>query len=262
MRAVAARALRTRQWAHFAVLPLAGLHALSAREAPRIALAIVAASASLAYAYGLNACTDRGSDASADKNPLVGLSETPSSVRVMVAISAVLALVATIPLGLDAIKLMAASLIAGTAYSAGPRLKMWPVLGLMFNTAIFAPLLGLLRFPSAVIFAVFVALLVQSQLLHEAADAAEDAIAGARTTARMLGASSTRAVVVLVVIPTVVVVLRSAPNLTVTLAAAVTMGASTIAALVEADPAAARTFHRRVSIAGGALLFLAELFAS
>jgi 4-hydroxybenzoate polyprenyltransferase len=261
MRAVAARALRTRQWAHFAVLPLAGLHSFSAREAPRVLLAVAAASAALAYAYGINACADRGSDASVDKNPLVGLSETPSSVRAMVAISAILALIAAVPLGLDAVKLTVASLIAGTAYSVGPRLKALPLLGLVFNTAIFAPLLGLLHLPSAVLFIVFVGLLVQSQLLHEAADANEDELAGARTTARTLGTSSTRAVIALVAIPTVVVAVRVAPSLLSSVAAAAAIAAGTAASLVERDPAAGRALHRRVSIVAGGILFIVGTFS-
>lgn len=267
------RVLRAPQWLHFAALPLAGLDraALASPVAlARGALGVAAASLALAYAYGINAVADRESDASRVKNPLAGIARVPAEARAVVATTAVAALAASFPLGRPAIVLVLASLVAGTVYSVGPRMKARPILGALFNTAIFAPLLGL-ALPQgappppafAALGATFVGLILQSQLLHEAADADEDAAGGALTTARLLGPRGTRALAVGLAAPFAALALalapRPAPALAWTAAAALAGGAA--AALLERDFAAARRLHRRIAAAGGGLLFAVGLCA-
>ncbi len=186
------RALRARQWLHFVPLPLAGVPAfgLVAGTCPigPVLWACLAAALCLAFAYGLNAHTDRATDRSARKNPLVGAPAGLVALAPALACGALALPVAAASGGLAAAAL---SLAAGAVYSAGPRLKRLPVVGTLANAAIFAPLLGLLGGPRPPGFwgmsAVFAALLLQNQLIHERADEDEDRRAGARTTARAIG---------------------------------------------------------------------------
>lgn len=265
------RVLRAPQWLHFAALPLAGLDraALASPAAlARGALAVAAASLALGYAYGINAVADRESDASPAKNPLAGVARVPAEARAVVATTAAAALAASLPLGRPATLLVLASLLAGTAYSVGPRMKARPVLGALFNTAIFAPLLGL-ALPEgappppafAALGATFVGLILQSQLLHEAADAAEDAAGGALTTARLLGPRGTRALAVGLAAPFAALAVALAPRPVVGWTAAAALAGGAAAALLERDFAGARRLHRRVAAAGGGLLFAAGLLA-
>ncbi|MFT7623397.1 MAG: 1,4-dihydroxy-2-naphthoate octaprenyltransferase [Myxococcota bacterium] len=196
-------ALRVPQWWYFASLPLAAAAATPDVSAVnllgRLTLAVLAAAASLAFAFGLNAITDRAGDREVRKNPLAGRLEVPPTVLPTVWATALVALLLVLPLGLASIVLMAISLVAGAIYSAGPRLKARPVIGTLCNAAIFVPLLGLGLLPTvnwAVLTGlglVFGVLLTQNQLIHEIADETEDRAAGSRTTAVVLGSSAARA---------------------------------------------------------------------
>ncbi|UQA60136.1 UbiA family prenyltransferase [Polyangium aurulentum] len=262
--------LRAPQWLHFAALPLAGLDraAIGSIEGlGRGALASAAASLALGYAYGVNALADRASDRSVEKNPLAGVERVPTVAHAVVAGAAAAAFAASLPLGARASLLTLASLAAGTAYSVGPRMKALPVLGLAFNTAIFTPLLGL-ALPSgapppayAALFATFVGQLVQSQLLHEIADAAEDEAAEALTTARLLGPRWARACIAGTALVSAAAALALAPRPVVGLCAAAGLACSAAAALSKLDPAEARRIHKHVAAAGGALLFAVGLFS-
>jgi 4-hydroxybenzoate polyprenyltransferase len=263
--------LRVRQWLHFAALPLAGLDrtAIGARAGlGRGALGVATASLALGYAYGINALTDRASDTSVEKNPFAGRDHVPAAAQAVVAGAAAAALLASFPLGARARGLTLASLGAATAYSAGPRMKALPGLGLVFNTAIFAPLLGL-ALPAgappprayAALCATFVGQLVQSQLLHELADAAEDEAGRALTTARLLGPRWARACVAAAALVSASAALALAPRPAVGLCAAAGLVYSAARALSERDPAEARRVHKRVAAASGALLFAVGLFS-
>jgi 4-hydroxybenzoate polyprenyltransferase len=267
----ALRVLRASQWLHFAVLPLAGMdRATLASPAglARGAVAALAASLALGYAYGVNALGDRASDVSAAKNPLAGVARVPADTKIVVASAAVGALSISMLLGPAALVLVLSSLVAGTVYSVGPRLKAWPVVGALFNTAIFTPLLALATPEGAappparaVLCATFVGLILQSQLLHEAADADEDAAGGVLTTARLLGSRWTRALTVALAAPFTLLAVALAPRPWVGWAAAVALAGGAAAALFERDWAEARRLHRRVAALGGALLFSAGLLA-
>jgi 4-hydroxybenzoate polyprenyltransferase len=191
-------ALRAPQWLHFLALPAAGLDGAALARPAQLALrlggAVGLAALALAYAYGLNAISDRATDLDPRKNPLAGVAACPPAiVAAMIAVGAG-ALVAGFALGhLGAVT---GSLAAATIYSIGPRLKRLPFLGTALNAGIFVPMLFFARSdvaPSAFVLwtTTFTALLLQNQLLHERADAVEDAASGVRTTARVLGDRAT-----------------------------------------------------------------------
>lgn len=248
--------LRAPQWAHFALLPLAAAERTS--SLPVVATAVLAGAASLAYAYALNAIADRATD-SKEKNPLAGRATVPDAARGVTVAAAVVAVVAAAPLGAIALGLVGVSLFAGTIYSVGPRWKAVPVLGVVANTAIFAPLLGLVGHGPRLgpLAAIFVGLLVQSQLLHELADAAEDARGGVRTTAQALGPRATRGAALGAGLLSAVVAVGLAPSVGVRLAAGVAAIAATVLAVSVAAPDRARALHRRAALATGAILLAA-----
>jgi 4-hydroxybenzoate polyprenyltransferase len=249
------RSLRAPQWAYFVVLPLAGFLTF---DPLRVTLALVAAAACLAWSYGLNAIAERHTDASALKNPLVGVGALPRSVTLTLAATLLLALLSSSALGWTSLLAAALSLLAGTLYSTGLRLKAWPGAGLVANTLIFVPLfvLGVEgralpgAFPTTLL--VFTALLLQNQLLHELADAREDEAADALTTARSLGAAATRVFIVALAAAGALFV---APQ-PLALAALVL---PTCAAFFPLEPSTRRRAHRVLSIVVGAVLFGAGL---
>jgi 4-hydroxybenzoate polyprenyltransferase len=198
------RVLRPAQWAHFTLLPAAGLSrpgqgpGWEGSTAAKLGLAAFCAAGLLGFAYGLNAITDRRADEDPRKNPLAGLA-VPRSAWLAVAASAGLALGLAAWLGWFAATAALCSLAAGWLYSAWPRAKRVPVAGLLCNLLIFAPLLCLtLTAPAPLpagfvgLVSVFACLLTQNQLLHELGDLAEDLRAGDLTTARWLGPGASR----------------------------------------------------------------------
>ena len=197
--------LRVRQWLVFSPLPAAGIARLDevrGARAGEIAGAVVASSLALAYAYGINAIFDRGTDLDGHKNVLAGRQSVPLPAIASVAGAGLLAILAGALLGAGALVSIAASLAAGTVYSAGPRLKRFPAVGLTANLLIFAPLLFTAVRPGSpspalwLLVTVFALLVTQNQLLHEEGDAAEDEAAGAMTTGRWLGPRGVRGAVV------------------------------------------------------------------
>lgn len=182
-------ALRPRQWLHFAVLPAACFE-LATPLASALALArgIAITICVLGYGYLLNAISDRGLDLDRRKNPLAGQEAIGAAPLALVAILAALAL----GLGATSSKLVivatSVALVSGALYSVGPRLKARPVICTLMNASCFAPLL-LVGAPGAsvgpdrwLLVAIFIAMLLQNQLLHEAADAPEDRGGGLVTT--------------------------------------------------------------------------------
>ena len=185
--------MRVRHWAHFLLLPLAGFDPFGplVDEALSLARGSIIAVCVLAYGYLLNGLSDRALDRAASKNPFVGARGGGAHLALPYAALFILSLLALSlawrgPLSVLIATL--AALAAGTLYSVGPRLKVVPVIGTLMNVACFAPLLfvGLGRSglaPALLSLAVcFVGLLVQNQLIHEAADAREDRAASVRTT--------------------------------------------------------------------------------
>lgn len=266
----ALRALRARQWIHFIGLPAATLDraALSAPATllPRALLFMAAASCALAYAYGINAIADRTGDEPTGKNPLAGMTRVPPEIYAAVSLTALLGLVLSLALGLVPFVFMLASIAAGTVYSAGPRLKSKPFLGLFFNTMIFVPLMGL-AWPDggrpagyATLVLTFTALLIQNQLLHERADEREDARAQNLTTARWLGKRGTRALLILTALAGIGLSRALSPSSALFWASSAALIAGALAALLEPAPARARSLHKWIALLSGLIVFTVSIF--
>lgn len=195
--------VRFREWFHFLVLPLAGLdpsrgvadNAWPGARGAAIAFCV------LGFGYLLNAVSDVGVDVDARKNPLLERAPGSAVVAMTVALAvAGLGLALTGPtVGLVA---TAVSLASGTLYSVGPRLKALPVVGTLANATNFVPLLWVGATspdpPLARALApAFVGLLLQSQIIHEAADAEGDGRAGLRTTFLVVGRRGSAALLAL-----------------------------------------------------------------
>jgi 4-hydroxybenzoate polyprenyltransferase len=235
------------------------LRGASARE---IALAMCAATGLLGFAYSVNSVVDRGADAPG-KNPLAGRENVGVAVGVALA-AASLGLLLCVALG--SVVPCLVSLIAGTIYSAGPRLKRVPLAGTLLNAPIFAPLLFLARgakspsFAELSLLVVFVALLLQNQLLHERADAEEDARAGAITTGRLLGDAVRPAALLIAGLAMMALPFLSPSRLTTICGAAAVIGGALVA-YSSAPPAKLRGRHARVGMVFGALTFASLLVA-
>jgi 4-hydroxybenzoate polyprenyltransferase len=199
------RLIRFRAWAHFLVLPLAAADL----DAPRldVALALLRGVAIaflvLGFGYLANAIGDREMDRDPEKNPLVGRPRGETRLEPVLAVLALaaLALAATGPTAARVATLV--SIGSGWAYSLGPRGKGLPVVGTLMNVLNFAPLLcvGLAAGASTdrlfLIVPAFAGLLVQNQLIHEAADAQEDRGGALRTTFLVLGPAGAAALAAL-----------------------------------------------------------------
>ena len=263
--AIALAALRVPQWLHFCVLPLAGLASEAQYIGPAQGLRVLAgcliAGGCLGCAYGINAVAERHTDRCADKNPLVAAPERAALATACALLASLLALALALLLGPWSLLACATSLGCGVAYSvAGKRV---PVLGLLLNTGIFAPLMAVLLVPGATPaswpheLAVFILLLIQNQLIHELADEAEDRAAGARTTAQWLRRRGTVRAAILVGLAVPLASLALAPSLVhALLGSALAAVATAVVWHAGRDPATARVAHRVAACVGGALLWL------
>lgn len=257
-------AVRARQWWHFLGLPLATLDfgRLDVHAAWRVPAAIVVGGCCLAVAYAINAVCERHTDRSPGKNPLVVRPELAAAVVWLATLLAVIGLVVAWGLGLWALGAACVSLVAGVVYSASAWGKRAPVVGLIGNTLIFAPLLVLMHPGGALAPGVsyevglFVVLLAQNQLLHERADVAEDAAAGAWTTGRWLGGRGTRGLVV-VLGGVGVGLVGLATSIGAQVVGALCVVAATIVGWVM-RPVRARRWHRRCAAIGGGLVFVLQ----
>ncbi len=197
------RAFRAGDWAHFVALPLAGFdRSLSFSQwLPALLRGAIIAALVLSWGYLINSISDRELDASSEKNPFVG-GPRPAALHYGLALAlpcAALAFAASA----SAVVLIAVlvSIASGALYSVGPRLKALPVVCTLLNVGCFAPLMlvGLVgaSVPASVwgLVAAFSALLLQNQLLHEAADSDEDRDGGLRTTYALLGSRGSAAAV-------------------------------------------------------------------
>lgn len=177
---------RPTAWVHFLALPLASATSpLGAARGVAIALFV------LAFGYLLNAVSDRAMDRPA-KNPLSSGESSASATPVLLALASAAGALAAFAPSCTRIA-TAVSLGAGVVYSVGPRLKRVPLLGTATNVACFAPLLwtgasGDDRPPGMhSLAAAFTCLLLQNQLLHEAADRDEDRAGLVRTSVLAIG---------------------------------------------------------------------------
>ena len=259
--------MRVPQWVHFLVLPLAAFRVGEVTFAA-LALGVAGAFTALAYAYGINAIADRHSDFRVEKNPLRGQREISDFVRWMIggmAVATLLIALAAAPISRIA---LIVSLVASTVYSVGPRAKSMPFLGALANALIFVPLLYVGVGPTPLfetlratllIAIVFTIMLLQNQLVHELADASEDARALDRTTATMLGERRARSGCVLLgVVGSVAVLVLEAFSFDTVIAALAMLVCGGLAKLT-LPPSLLRVVHRLVSMALGALIFFCQV---
>lgn len=187
--------LRVRHWAHFLALPLAGFdRALPFAESlPALGRGAVISFAVLSFGYLINTVSDRGMDLDPRKNLLIGGNARSNGFQLPLAVLAASSLALSLHGPTSVTIAVAVCLACGVAYSIGPRLKAVPFVGTLMNAGNFAPLLfvGLAASGApprlwSLLFA-FVGLLLQNQLVHEAADAEEDQRGKVRTTFLVLG---------------------------------------------------------------------------
>jgi 4-hydroxybenzoate polyprenyltransferase len=243
--------------------------ALSWGGAARLLGALAVAGLALAYAYGLNAVTDRGGDASPGKNPLAGHRGVAASVYGVVAAAGAGCLALALALGVGAPA--AATVVAATLYSAGPRLKAIPVVGTLTNLLIFGPLLLLgaeqprLDGRTGLLVLAFAALLVQNQVLHEVADRDEDSATGDRTTVIAFGlrpALALSAALSLACAAAIVALPGVALGARLCCAGVVVVGGAASWVLGPRHPRDGRGMHRLYAIGGGAAVYLAALLGT
>ena len=187
------RLYRAPQWLHILPLPLATFDAGVPLATALLAAVrgIANAFAILAFGFLLNAVSDRHVDRDARKNPLLAPGHVgyKTSLVVLPALSLALAALSPWPVQLATVW----CLTLGCVYSIGPRLKAVPVAGTLTDAAGFTPILFLgMAGPSlppgfSAVAVAFAALLLQNQLIHEAADRIEDEASGIRTTWLTLG---------------------------------------------------------------------------
>jgi len=263
--------LRVGQWAHFVFLPLATLelHADPLTASLAVFRGMAIAALILGYGYLENAAADREMDRSGRKNPLrpgelpgwVGVTKTGLVIAATVLSLAGPALVTGATL---------TSLAAGWVYSAGPRLKKKPFVGTLLNAVAFGPLV-LVGANSSVLpertwslVALFSLLLLQNQIVHEAADATEDRLGGVRTTFVALGRSGSGVLALLLgLLAAAVVWQRIGRSGALPIALAFGLGVPAMLLAVGERGAAmarGRLVHRFAALLVGALVFAAELW--
>ncbi|GMV40088.1 MAG: hypothetical protein AMXMBFR64_18040 [Myxococcales bacterium] len=252
------RFVRVRDWVHFLPLPL-----LSVGDGPPLATfsaALVAAAGCLAFAYGVNEWEDEGGARGGRSTPW---GASAAVLKGTLGVSAAGALTAAALNGLGPALAALGSLAGGLLYSAGPRLKRRPVIGTLANGWIFAPLALLggaqLTRDGALLLAGFVAVLLQNQLVHEAAHGVADRADGIRTTWLRFGPRVVSALVALLGAGAIIALLAAAPTLAVALAAAplaaVTLAAGPAALAMRA--AVLRRWQRLAGLVAGAVAWLA-----
>jgi 4-hydroxybenzoate polyprenyltransferase len=182
---------RVGRWVHFLALPLAGVDVHGGVPALLAAArGVLVAFLVLAFGYTLNALADRRMDHPA-KNAFA--TSTPPLTSTLLVSLAVSALIVSSWAPLAARTATIVALVSGVLYSVGPRLKRFVLIGSLANLTNFVPLLWVGEAesvaPRAVTwFAVaFACLLLQNQLIHEAADREEDVAGGVHSTLVALG---------------------------------------------------------------------------
>jgi 4-hydroxybenzoate polyprenyltransferase len=265
------RGLRVRDWAHFTVLPLAStsLDALDDDGLHGLARSVLVAALVLAWGYLSNGLADRALDRDAAKNPFAQAPDATIDTLTGVTWAFAIAALALASFGGGvSLAATATSVAAGWLYSSGPRLKRLPVVGTLLNVACFAPLLFVgagrtLPAATPLLALAFTGLLLGNQLLHEAADAHDDAAGSVRTTFLALGARGTAALAALAGMLPALAIALALPGairdeLTATALLVFVVVVPGALALHGADArrmAITRRLHRVASVVLGALLF-------
>lgn len=213
-----ARLYRVRDWIHFLALPFATIDtqvALVSSLLP-VGRGVASAFAILSFGYLLNCIADRNMDRDSRKNPLIApdFAEPRYLLAIPLVVSLLLAAFSPWPAQVSTV----VSLTCLVVYSAGPRVKSIPIVGSLVNVGNFAPLLfvGMGNTPLPVDFAflvwAFSGLLLQNQLIHEAADQVEDRAGDVHTTWLTLGPRWTAALAALSALIAIAAAVRFVPE--------------------------------------------------
>lgn len=215
------REIRIRDWWYFLPLPLLYCAPEAGLAGATAALrGVLLAAVCLGLAYYVNNQADRSGDLDPAKNPLVA---RPPGVERWVAVCLSLS-AAAVGAAFVADRIVGAAvliaILAGWTYSYFGRLKRLPFLGTVTNVFIFAPLLIFGRTEGAAapefatgVVVIFVLLLLQNQLIHEAAHSEEDQRSGVRSSYMVLGKPVVTVVVAALGVAQVGVVFLGAANL-------------------------------------------------
>lgn len=227
----------------------------------------------LSAGYGFNGACDAPTDDPA-KNPVVaGKLSRKSAVILSLALFAVALLIGFRQL-FDIIWLMTSMIATGILYSL-PRigLKRIPFIGTLANLWLFVPLywIGAERMPGValadgLLFAVLAIPSLQSQLIHEAMDEAEDARSGVRTSVRILGKGRVPGVLIFLSLATFGTAFAAHRFGPLPLSAALAIAAAAIIAAipVRTGPSRFKAWRRRVQMvyAGACTIWLLDMLAA
>lgn|GEM_PF-3310093 len=182
---------RVKDWLHFLFLPLLDF-APGEINWFNLVLAVFCAGFCLAFAYGYNQFKDESIDRNTEQFSLDMYGYTPNGLRIVLIVLIFLAALCGVLIDPMALNAAIVSILGSAFYSGGPRLKRIPVIGTLTNLMIFVPLTLLGgSFGGGFYFIIFllalIALLMQSQMIHEAADYKEDMQQMVSTTAVKFG---------------------------------------------------------------------------
>ncbi|HSP99175.1 MAG TPA: UbiA family prenyltransferase, partial [Candidatus Dormibacteraeota bacterium] len=207
-------------------------------------------------------------DLDARKNPLIAPDAVAprTALLVLLATAVVLAALGPWPVWLA----VALSLFFFSVYSAAPRIKAVPILGSLANIGMFAPLLflglgdALVPHGLSGLVLACAALVLETQLVHEAADQHEDRGGGVRTTWLTVGPRHTALIAALcgVVAAAGAASLGGAAALGLAVAAAAGFAVAVPVALTRPDTDAARAARLRLAMRWSGLAFGAGLLAA
>ena len=265
------RFFRVRDWWYFLPLPLTTM-TLAQPPSWRTAAAFALAAGCLAFAYGWNQVADI--DLTTARRGTQGAS--PRMLKGSLAVVLVTTALLGFAVGAPQSVITTLSLTGGAVYSGGPRIKRFPVVCTIANAWIFSPLclLGMSGWHapegSWLLTALFTCLLLQNQLLHEAAHAPADRNDEILTTFLHFGPQWTRAGVLAFGLVEAALLGLAAHNTARTAAAVASIGGAllllaTAAAVLPADALALperaariRARQRAIGLFAGAFAWCAE----
>jgi 4-hydroxybenzoate polyprenyltransferase len=188
------RAVRVPDWLHFLALPLIMVNPFNP-DVWSLGRGVLLSFLTLAFAYGWNTVKDDfWGESLPDGSGRSSVS--PFTTRVVSVALFLMAAATVVGSALTNVLVFGATVVAvisSALYSGGPRLKARPVIGTLLNGGIFVPLCFLgasdtaVASPHVLLAVLFGALLLQNQIIHEAAHHAQDAEDGVMTTVARFG---------------------------------------------------------------------------
>lgn len=182
---------RVKDWVHFLFLPLLTI-VPGFIDWLDLILAIVCSGLCLGYAYGYNQYKDEGLDKQDESVALEMYGMKKNGLVLILLLMLILTLMLSFVISRVSFLAAIISLFGSTVYSGGPTLKNVPIVGTLANLLIFIPLAFLgggeaINFNFFIFVIALVGLLMQSQMIHEAADYKDDIKNRIATTAVKYG---------------------------------------------------------------------------